>query len=94
MLKEKDRKTSILTDDQIAEIKIRYKRWKKAKEKYLKVFNKDSPSALSKEFNVFPSKIYFVADKEYKEKYREENRLRYHKNKIKEIFSKLEKMKG
>ena len=68
MLKEKDRKTSILTDDQIAEIKIRYNRWKKAKAKYMEIFEKDSPSALAKEFNVFPPRIYYVSDEEYREK--------------------------
>ena len=89
LLKEKDRKTSILTDDQIKEIKIRYKRWKKAKAKYMEVFEKDSPSALAKEFNVFPPRIYYVSDEEYRGKQSEMVRQSYHKNK-----SKLEKMKG
>ena len=89
LLKEKDRKTSILTDDQIEEIKIRYNRWKKAKAKYMKIFEKDSPSALAKEFNVFPPRIYYVSDEEYREKQSEMVRQSYHKNK-----SKIEKMKG
>lgn len=83
MLKEKDRKTSILTDDQIAEIKIRYKRWKKAKAKYMEIFEKDSPSALAKEFNVFPPRIYYVSDDEYRKNQSEMVRQSYHKNKNK-----------